>query len=690
MGNPVQLLKWMYNPAYMSRLAQARVFVWVSVLLIAVGVLRSSWATRLDGFTIDEPWHVTAGVAYLRTGEYYLNPEHPPLVKLVAALAAPRTIFRFTEPTRLQDKDNERKFVVATMYEQNDADSIQVRVRRVMYLFNGVLILFFAWAAFRVAGGFVAIGALAFVLVDPTVAAHWPVVMTDLPVALLSVTSVLLGVLIIREWSVVNLVLLAIALGMSLSAKHSGVITFGFVAALETGVLLWQFRRDRRMMVRRLVAFACVLASAVMILWATYGFHYRESKPGHGEFNRTLEAKIEDVQSAAWRFTLAKLALWHIVPRSYVWGFADIIRTGMEGRGNSTLAFGRLSFMEKRPLIFPGYIAVKLPIALTILSLFGGAIVFSRHSSRNDKQAAWVLLSLTAVLLLILARSSADYAGVRHVMTACLTMAVMAGFGVSFLLVRRKKLPGITVLGALFVACLPALAVQRPWEYHNVLGGGTTDAYRYFRNDGIDLGQRDKEIADYYHRKLEPAGEIPWVAYAGTLAKPDLIHYRKSRLRSLGDADTDEFPPATISGTLLVHGTVTAPMIWSDNEALRKARPVDRFGIVLVYRGTYFLPNMRADALIGRAGVLLEQDKPDFARIESLLREALALRSNDNTAWMMLGNLNLMHGEADKAVVAYRNARDATPPSPLRSQFDDQAQRVAAGSRKLMRDPGME
>src|SRR5262249_9737209 len=148
---------------------------------------------------------------------------------------------------------------------------------------------------------------------------------------------------------------------------------------------------------------ACVLTGAVMILWATYGFHYRESKPGHGAFNRTLEAKIEDVRSASWRFTLARLAQWHIMPRSYVWGFADIIRTGMEGRGTSTLAFGRLSFMEKRPLIFPGYIAVKVPIALTILSLIGCAIVFRRETTTNDKQTACVMLSLAAFLLLILA-----------------------------------------------------------------------------------------------------------------------------------------------------------------------------------------------------------------------------------------------------------------------------------------------
>jgi hypothetical protein len=132
----------------MHRLDYWRPFLTLAVALIVAGVLRSAWATRLDGFTVDEPWHVTAGVAYLRTGEYYLNPEHPPLVKPVAALAAPPTVFRFTERSSLHDKTEERRFVENTMYEHNDADKIQGRVRPVMYVFNGLLLLLFAAAAF--------------------------------------------------------------------------------------------------------------------------------------------------------------------------------------------------------------------------------------------------------------------------------------------------------------------------------------------------------------------------------------------------------------------------------------------------------------------------------------------------------------------------------------------------------------
>ena len=59
------------------------------LLLAGLAVLRSAHGTRLDSFTIDEPWHIVAGTEYIRGGDYRLNPEHPPLVKLWVGEAMP-------------------------------------------------------------------------------------------------------------------------------------------------------------------------------------------------------------------------------------------------------------------------------------------------------------------------------------------------------------------------------------------------------------------------------------------------------------------------------------------------------------------------------------------------------------------------------------------------------------------------
>jgi hypothetical protein len=53
-------------------------FVGLVLLLVALGIVRSAIATRLDGFTLDEAYHIAAGVSYVRYGDFRINPEHPP------------------------------------------------------------------------------------------------------------------------------------------------------------------------------------------------------------------------------------------------------------------------------------------------------------------------------------------------------------------------------------------------------------------------------------------------------------------------------------------------------------------------------------------------------------------------------------------------------------------------------------
>lgn len=56
---------------------------WICLVLVVAGeILRSGIATRLDDFTMDEAYHIAAGASYVQRGDFRINPEHPPLVKL--------------------------------------------------------------------------------------------------------------------------------------------------------------------------------------------------------------------------------------------------------------------------------------------------------------------------------------------------------------------------------------------------------------------------------------------------------------------------------------------------------------------------------------------------------------------------------------------------------------------------------
>jgi hypothetical protein len=260
-----------------------RSFLALLLLLVAGTIARLVLATRLDDFTLDEPYHIAAGVSYVQYGDFRLNPEHPPLVKLWVVSLLSVTGFRVNALSQFHDKPDERRFTEENVFLQNDPDSVQRRSREAMWTLNGLLLMALALALRRSFGPVVALGAMLFLAIDPTVAAHLPVVMTDLPVALLCVTTVVLATRAFRSWTWPDLALCSAALGLALGTKHSAPIFYIFVAL--AGSVLAVFvapaqEGDTRLL--RLAKVFCVLLGAVVILWGLYFFRFRESGTNNG------------------------------------------------------------------------------------------------------------------------------------------------------------------------------------------------------------------------------------------------------------------------------------------------------------------------------------------------------------------------------------------------------------------------
>src|SRR5271154_1527810 len=216
------------------------VFIWLVFLLGALAILRSALTTRLDGFTIDEAYHIAAGVSYVKYHDFRINPEHPPLVKLWVGRFMAATGCRLVSLRQFNDKPGERNFANLAVFRQNDPDSVQRRARFAMYGLNGILLLALAFALARVFNAGVSLGTLLFLAIDPTVAAHLPVVMTDLPVALLSTTAVVLAARALRDWIWADLAACSAFLGLALTAKHSAPVVAAGIALIGVVVAIVQ------------------------------------------------------------------------------------------------------------------------------------------------------------------------------------------------------------------------------------------------------------------------------------------------------------------------------------------------------------------------------------------------------------------------------------------------------------------
>lgn len=634
-------------------------FALLVLLVVTFASIRSLVATRLDGFTIDEPYHINSGVAYVTRGDFRLNPEQPPLVKLwTGAFVAPT--FHLPPFRPLERKLDERDFHESAVFLKNDPDAVQRRARVAMVLFHALALAAFAFAARRVFGDAVTLGALLFFAIDPTFAAHMPVVMTDLPVGIWSAIAMLTAIAAFRWWRPLDAVIAAGALGLAFGAKHNGIVAGVAVALLGVIAVV---RRAETPRLRRAAIVLAVLFGSVVVLWAQYGFRFYETRPGVETFNETLAVKLAALHTGAFRDILNAVTRAHLLPRAYLWGLADVLRSGVEGRAYPFAIYGH-TFIGHTPwYYFPGEMLAKVPIGLMLLSLAG--LVLAWRAQARDAVLGMAILAGCVLVTLML--SNSGYAGVRHALGLYPPLAILAGITLAAVWESRRAWALAAAGTALIAASISALPVLRPWEYHNALAGGTAQANLTFDNEGIDLGQRAEEIAAFYRKQIAGSGATVYDVY-GLLDRDR----ERRHLNVRGWSDPIDVPGTRFDGWFIVGAHFASVTPWADMSPFQRAKPVARFGNALIYRGSFDLPWMRAMNEHYRACVLLSVSKQrDMALVESLLANAARLDPTAYPIWITLGNVRAKRGQREGAINAFTEARRSVDPGdPLRRELD--------------------
>ncbi|WP_146141353.1 ArnT family glycosyltransferase [Spirosoma oryzae] len=644
-------------PMRRDRLAHRPIVCWVlTVVLIFGGIVRSNWATRLDSFTLDEAYHIMAGASYAGTGSFRINPEHPPLTKLWVGEVVRLNGYKLPPFKTLNDKREERRFAEESVYLTNDPVAVQRQARWAMFALNGLLLLLFTAMARQALGPTVALLTLAYLMIDPTVAAHLPVVMTDLPVALASGAAMLAAVRAFRSWHPIDLLLTMACLGLALAAKHSAIITVIGVGLLGV-VLAFAGREPLGRRAGRLGMVAGVLIGAVVVLWGFYGFRYRDS-PAEGEFfNRPLTTKIDDIQSPLSRTVLHGLADVHLLPASYLWGLADTFRAGVEGRPYPAFAFGK-SYLNRAPFYYaPGIWGAKLPIGLLLLTL-AGLVLHVLGKLPITSRLPVAALGLLAGLFWLALATGSTYGGVRHALSLLPLLAVLGALAVWYAFQHGIGYQ-LSASLAVCAALLTAIPVVRPWEYFNELAGGPANSYQYFNDEGVDLVQRSGELTQYYNRHLKPTGELPFIWY--DMRRAEKQRYGLHWVGENPDRDSNRYQSTYVRGTFFLPSSGLSPNLYDVEDQVavfRKARPVARMGNLLVYRGRFYLPNIRA-MWLGNKGykALFLDKKPDTTNAIRFMAAAMKLYPKSVFMDWELGNLYTRRNARAEAINAFTQAR---------------------------------
>lgn len=215
----------------MARIPQ-RLFVIAAVLLLldvfAAQLLLSS---ERNSVTWDEGHHLYSGYLSWKTADYGINPEVPPLVKMVAAVPLLRMHLN-VPPLEGRFFKDEAFFGGHDFLFHNDANNVLLRARVAASVFSFALALLLFAAArqmFSLEAGFIALALFVF---DPNFLAHGALVTTDVA----SACTIFATIYAFYRWrlapSRTRLLLVGLAAGLALVTKFTGILVFPMLVLL--------------------------------------------------------------------------------------------------------------------------------------------------------------------------------------------------------------------------------------------------------------------------------------------------------------------------------------------------------------------------------------------------------------------------------------------------------------------------
>ena len=498
--------------------------------LIALFLICGFVSLTLDSATFDETAHLGAGVSYLETGDFRLNPEHPPLVKLIAA--APLVILHrgggdYDSPVwkgePLSDADSRRShaaewgFGFELLNGSHEAAARRDPALRLTPARSAILVLgallalvVYVWAR-ELFGPPAGLLALAVAVTCPTLLAHARLVTTDLPAALGFTATAWL----VWRWFAAPSGLRAALGGASLGAALLFKFSCALLAPLIVLAAVIAVATSRLSIRRAAVGVSLIAAVAYVSVWAGYGFRFAAARdPGFVLEWQDLDADAPP--SAPVRFARRH----HLFPEAYLFGFAYA----------KSQSAGRVSYLDGRQSLagwyryFPEAFLLKTPLAFTVLALW--VVAANVRRTRGRSFDGWCV-AVPPIVYAALAVQSRFNIGHRHITAVYPFLCIAIGPAASWLSERGPRAGAAVVLTAsCFVSF--ALATPRYLSYFNVAAGGPRGGVRHLVDSNVDWGQ------DLRRLKLwMGAHEVPEIdlAYFGT-ADPRAygINFRKVAL----------------------------------------------------------------------------------------------------------------------------------------------------------------
>jgi len=619
---------------------------------------------RQESQTFDESAHIYSGYSYWKRADFGINPEHPPLVKLVAALPLLPLRLNVQPPPNIYFRAASAVGGIQFLYSQN-ADALLLRARVAASIFAFALALLIFAAGYEMFGAGAALFALILFVFEPNILAHGALVTTDMGLACWLFAAVYTFYRYVKRRSVLRLVVCGIVTGLALAAKHSALLVFPILLVLAAIEVAGRYRQTElgneattkagirgRQALRFLGALAVISAISVTVLWAFYGFRYK-ARPGNLEITPPTAAFLESLHRPAETRLIRFSERHHLLPESYLYGLTDVAILSHDGR--PAFLLGKL-YPQGRWFYFPVAFVIKSTLGFLLLLIL---LVAAKGIRRAEIRREILFLVIPPLMFFAVAMGSKLDIGLRHILPVYPFLIVLAAGGAWSLTRQSRRWAYVVAVLLAFHAISSLRAYPNYLPYSNEIWGGPPNTYKVLADSNVGWEGGLKGLREYLNNQHITQC---WFAYDGPV-DPDYYHIPCSPLPTLfslllgrnQQAVAEQVQGPVFVGSQELTGFDWGPEDMNPYAQFAEFRPKAVLqGEILVFDGTFKVPKISALSHFVLANKLLNGGHPDQAFLEA--KTATALYPDFLPPHELLAALYAKAKQPDEALREYQTA----------------------------------
>ncbi len=496
----------------MKKIFSTSNLVLVSLLIIVFVFMIGS--AKSDSPTTDESVHLFAGYTYLTERDFRLDPEHPPLLKELAALPLLFEKILNLPMDGLWDKaenfyydswQEARTLGNSFLFSMENNATKLIFLGRLPFIFLTLILGVFTYFWSKKLYGEKAGLLTAFlILLMPNILAHGRLINTDLGLTLFFFICLYFWGQFLKKPSWANFFLSGIFLGLVLSSKYTGII---IVPILITLAIVKLFLDDsHENWLKYLTGFLGSSAIAFLIIWASYGFLVDRLPVPIGTFSENIKMWTSYNIPTFFDGVFNKIRPF-LFPAEFYKGFFLVFRHALGG--HSAYLLGQNSNTGWW-YYFPVAIFYKTPLAFFVLL---GMSIGNYRKIKTNILFDELLIIIPPIIFLIFAMYSKADLGVRHVLPIFPFLAIYASRTVNLINFSKFNwaMAGFLLL-ILWYGFSSVINFPDYIAYFNETAGGGKGGYRILTDSNLDWGQDISRIKNYLdENKLQnPYVVYPW------------------------------------------------------------------------------------------------------------------------------------------------------------------------------------